>query len=328
MDESFFTVLDLIDLDLKEYNALNLRCIGGRKGLYREICIADVNRPGLILAGFYEHFAYERIQLFGKGETAYLDKLAADGAIATVNYLFSYPIPCCIFTHSLVPTKIFLEQAEHAQCPILQTDLTTTTFHSRLMHILTNIFSPRQKVHGVLVEVYGLGVLLMGSSGIGKSETALELIKRGHRLVADDSVKIHCINGTVLVGTGAAKIGHHMEIRGVGIINVTHLFGIGAIRDRKEIQLVVVLDEWDNKKNYDRFGDEENCMEFLGIKVPMVEVPVKEGRFLPVIVETAAMNERLKRMGYNAGKEFNQNIMKWLESGAKQSVYFGSDDII
>ena len=190
-------------------------------------------------------------------------------------------------------------------------------------------FLHRGRVFWVLVEVYGLGILILGDSGVGKSETALELIKHGHRLVADDVVDVHCVNGNTLVGAGANKIiGHHMEIRGLGIINITHLFGVGAIRDRKEIQLVVVLEEWDSTKSYDRLGSEEHTMEFLGVSIPRLEIPVKPGRNIPAIIETAAMNERLKSMGYNAAHEFNKNILKWIESDSNRSVFFGHNDII
>ena len=329
MDEKPFTVLDLIDIDLKEHNALNLKCIGGRKGLIREISIPDINRPGLALSGFFDSFAHERLQIFGRGEAAYLKKLEEDKIEEPLRELFTYPIPCCIFTHSLFPGDTFVAIAEQAQCPLLQTDLPTTEFSARIMRILAEIFAPRQSMHGVLVEVYGLGILILGDSGVGKSETALELIMHGHRLVADDVVDIHCVNGNVLMGTGANKIiAHHMEIRGMGIINVTHLFGVGAIRDRKEIQLVVKLTEWDSRMNYDRIGIEEQYMELLGVKTPKLEIPVKPGRNIPVIIETAAMNERLKEMGYNAAKEFNQNILKWLERDPARAVHFGSEDII
>jgi HPr kinase/phosphorylase len=197
------------------------------------------------------------------------------------------------------------------------------------MRILSNIFAPQKSVHGVLVEVFGLGILILGDSGVGKSETALELIERGHRLVADDVVEIHCVNGNILMGAGANKIiGHHMEVRGLGIINVTHLFGVGAIRDRKQIQLVVNLEEWDSNKSYDRLGTDEKFEEILGVSVPKLEIPVKPGRNIPVIIETAAMNERLKKMGYNSAREFNQNILKWIESDMARSVYFGQEDII
>jgi HPr kinase/phosphorylase len=329
MAERRFTVLDLIDIDLKEHNSLNLHCIGGRKGLTREIGIPDLNRPGLALAGFYDSFAHQRIQLFGRGEFSYLQKLEKEGTISTIRQMFSYPIPCCIFTHNLSPHREFFEAAENAQCPILQTDLGTAEFSARIMRILAEIFAPRQSIHGVLVEVYGVGILILGDSGVGKSETALDLIVQGHRLVADDVVDLHCVNGNILMGAGANKIiGHHMEIRGLGIINITHLFGVRAIRERKQIQLVVVLEEWDSKKAYDRLGAEEKVMEFLGVSIPKLEVPVKPGRNIPIIIETAAMNERLKKMGYNAAREFNQNILKWIESDAARSVYFGSDDVI
>jgi HPr kinase/phosphorylase len=324
-----FTVLDLIDIDLKEHNSLNLHCIGGRKGLSRKIDIPDLNRPGLALSGFYESFASQRIQLFGRGEMAYIRKISVEGKLETIKQMFTYPIPCCIFTHNLTPDRDFFEEAENAQCPILQTDLGTAEFSSRIMRILSDIFAPQKSIHGVLVEVYGVGILIVGDSGVGKSENALELIERGHRLVADDVVEIRCVNGNILMGAGANKIiGHHMEIRGLGIINVTHLFGVGAIRDRKQIQLVVVLEEWDFKKSYDRLGTEEKVMEILGVSIPKLEIPVKPGRNIPIIIETAAMNERLKKMGYNSAREFNRNILKWIESDTARSVYFGQEDII
>jgi HPr kinase/phosphorylase len=329
MAEKRFTVLDLIDIDLKEHNSLNLHCIGGRKGLTREISLPDLNRPMGAIMGFYESFAHQRIQLFGQGEFSYLRKLASEEKDDTIRQMFSYPIPCCIFTHNLTPDENFFTEAERAQCPILQTDLPTTEFSARIMRILSDIFAPRQSIHGVLVEVSGMGILIMGDSGVGKSETALELIERGHRLVADDVVEIHCVNGNTLIGAGANKIiGHHMEIRGLGIINVTHLFGVGAIRDSKRVQLVVVLEEWDSTKSYDRLGSEEQYMELLGVNIPKLEIPVKPGRNVPIIIEVAAMNERLKSMGYNAAREFNRNILKWIESDTMRSVYFGSEDII
>jgi len=329
MADKLFTVLDLIDINLKEHNSLNLRCIGGRKGLGREINIPDLNRPIGAIMGFYEDFAFKRIQLFGRGEVSYLRRLEERNEVETIQKVFSYPVPCCIFTHNLNPHKEFFEIAEAAQCPILQTDLGTADFSARLMRIMSEIFAPRQNIHGVLVEVYGLGILIIGDSGVGKSETALELIKRGHRLVADDVVDVHCVNGNILMGMGANKIiGHHMEIRGLGIINITHLFGVGAIRDRKEIQLAVILEEWDSQKAYDRIGTEKKTMEILGVNIPKIELPVKPGRNIPIIIETTAMNERLKSMGYNAAIEFNRNILKWIESDTARSVYFGHDDII
>ncbi len=329
MDEKRFTVLDLLDLDLKEHDALELRCIGGRKGLGRVISAPDINRPGLALSGFFESFAYQRVQLIGHGEAAYLHLLAAEGREEGVSRIFSFPIPCFIFANGEAPAPMFANAAEAANCPILLSDLPSTELSSRLMRVLTNVFAPRTSVHGVLVEVYGIGILLTGESGVGKSETALELIERGHRLVADDVVEIRCISGNILMGSGANKvIGHHMEIRGLGIINVTHLFGVGAIRDKKQIQLVCALEEWDSSKVYDRIGTEEKTMDILGVHVPQLDIPVKPGRNIPIIVETAAMNERLKKMGYHSAKEFNQNILRWLESENARAVYFGRDDSI
>ena len=329
MGEKIFTVLNLMDMDLKEHDSLNLKCIGGRRGLGRELTVQNVNRPGLALSGFFDSFAFERIQIFGRGEEAYLRKLEEDNKNDTLRQMFGYSIPCCIFTHSLTPSSVFMEIAEKAECPILQTDLPTMDFSARIIRILSGIFAPRQSLHGVLVEVYGLGVLILGDSGVGKSETALELIMHGHRLVADDVVDIQCVNGNILLGTGANKIiAHHMEIRGMGIINITHLFGVSAIRDSKQVQLVVKLTEWDSKQNYDRIGLEDQNMEILGVNIPRLEIPVKPGRNVPIIIETAAMNERLKKMGYNAAREFNQNILRWLESDTARAVYFGSEDII
>jgi len=210
---------------------------------------------------------------------------------------------------------------------VLITELNSMELSIRIIRILHDIFAPKMIMHGVLVEVFGIGILLIGESGVGKSETALSLIERGHRLVADDVVEIHCLNGSLLMGQGTNKvIGHHMEIRGLGIINVTHLFGVGAIRDKKQIQLVIQIEDWDPKKVYDRIGTDELTMEILGVKIPKLEIPVKPGRNLAIIIETAAMNERLKKMGYHSAREFNQNILRWLESESARTMFFSRDD--
>jgi HPr kinase/phosphorylase len=169
--------------------------------------------------------------------------------------------------------------------------------------------------------VFGIGVLIQGDSGVGKSESALALIERGHRLIADDAVEIRRVSGNILMGTGAQVVSHHMEIRGLGIINITHLFGVGAIRDRKQIQLVAQMEAWDQTKSYDRIGAEENTVEILGVHVPMVVIPIKPGRNIPVIIETAARNERLKKMGYYSAKEFNRNVMNWLETESTRTIF-------
>jgi HPr kinase/phosphorylase len=248
---------------------------------------------------------------------------------ANVGKLLSYDIPCCIFTCSQEPEGWFMEMSEKAVCPVLQTDVDTTEFITRLIRVLATIFAPRKSIHGVLVEVYGIGVLLLGESGVGKSETALELIKAGHRLVADDVVEIRCVNGNILIGAGANRIiGHHMEIRGIGVINVTHLFGVGAVRDKKQIDMVIELEPWDSSKNYDRTGDVQATTDILGVSIHKLTIPVRSERSNCIIVEAAVMNERLKTMGYDSAKEFNRNILKWIESETAKSVYFGQEDTI
>ena len=229
-----FTVLDLLDLDLKAHNSLNLNCLGGRKGLVRSITVPDLNRPGLALSGFYESFAFDRVQLFGRGEVAYINKLVSEDNVSTLQKLFTYEVPCCVFTHGLNPPKEFMDIADTVGCPIIQTDLNSTEFSTRLLRIFSDIFASRESIRGVLVEVYGVGISLTGDSGVGKSETALELIERGHRLVADDVVELRCVNGNTLLGRGANQmISHHMEIRGLGIINISQLYGVGSIREQK-----------------------------------------------------------------------------------------------
>ena len=322
-----FTVLDLLDMDLTGKNALNLKCIAGRKGLTRAITVIDTNRPGLALTGFFEAFVFDRIQIFGRGECLYLEKLSKEHRTETIERLFAYGIPCCIFSYGLTPTADFLAIAERVGCPVLQSDLQTAEFARRLIRVLSNVFAPKKTMHGVLLEVYGIGILLTGHSGVGKSECALELVERGQRLVADDVVEIRCVNGNTLLGRGAnTLISHHMEIRGLGIINVSQMYGVGAIREQKELQLIIELKEWDSNKLYDRLGTEQKTKDILGVKVPVLELPVKPGRNMPVIIEAAAMNERLKSMGYNSAREFNQNILKWIETGEAQSAYYGGDD--
>ena len=323
-----FTVLNLIDLDLKDHNALNLKCLAGRKGLNRIITDPEINRPGLTLSGFFEEFAFHRVQLFGRGEMAYLNMLEENGTMQAIIKTFSYPISCCIFTHSGNPSKQVLEIAEASGCSILQTDLTSSELSLRLMRALSDIFAPRKTIHGTLVEVFGIGVLLTGGSGVGKSETALELIERGHRLIADDTVVLRSVNGNYLMGSGRNEmLGHHMEIRGLGILNISHLFGVGSIRDKKQIQLLIELETWDSKTVYDRIGTNDISKEMLDVKVPLIKMPVKAGRNIPILIEVAAMNERLKKLGYYSAQEFDNNVLKWLESKNARNLYSNNNDI-
>lgn len=324
-----FTVLDLLDLDLKEHNDLGLSCIAGRQGLLRPIPLPDLNRPGLALSGFFDNFGFERIQIIGRGEHSYLEKLAKEGVTETIEELFRREIPCCVLTHGLEPTDDFRRLSDESNTPILQTQLKTNEFVMRLIRALGNVFAAKQTIHGTLIEVFGIGVLILGDSGVGKSEAALELIERGHRLVADDAVEIRRVAGNILLGQGVnPALGHHMEIRGLGIINITHLFGVGSIRDNKQIQLICQLEVWDSKKAYDRIGAEERTWEILGVATPYLEIPVKPGRNIPIIIETATMNERLKKMGYYSAREFNQTVMRWLDSENARKAYLQKKGIM
>ena len=301
MTENNFTVLDLLDLDLNGHNALDLHCLAGRKGLSRNLAEPDINRPGLELTGFFEAFDSGRVQMFGRGEYAYVEKLYNEGNISSIEKLLSYStIPAVVFTHNLLPNEEFLQLAERDGCPVLQTPLDSTEFSSRLLRIFSNIFAPKKTLHGVLLEVYGIGILLTGHSGVGKSECALELVERGHRLVADDIVEVRCVNGNTILGQGANKlISHHMEIRGLGVINVSQLYGVGSVRDQKEVQMIIHLEEWDSTKLYDRVGAEYETVDMLGIKIPVLDLPVKPGRNMPIIIE--AIKEKPTLFVFGAG---------------------------
>lgn len=327
MADKKFTVLDLLELELSGHDTLDLKCIAGRRGLPRAITLPEINRPGLALSGFFQNFQSNRVQLFGRGETAYLEKLHQENNTDSIKEFFSSQIPCCIFAYSTEPTKEFLTLAEECCCPILLTDLSSSEVSNRLVRIFSNIFAPKKTMHGVLVEVYGIGIFLTGHSGVGKSETALELVERGHRLVADDIVEMRCVNGNIIMGRGSnTLISHHMEIRGLGIINISQLYGVGSIRDQKEVQLIVQLEEWDASKAYDRLGSERTYREILGVKINELVIPVRPGRNLPIIIEAAAMNERLKNMGYNSARDFNQNVLKWIETGEAKRAFDNSQD--
>ncbi len=321
-----FSILDLLDLDLKEHNHLQLTCIAGRSGLSRKITTTKISRPGLPLSGFFEEFSHESIQVFGRGEQQYLKLLESQNRMESLEKIFSFPIPTCVFCDGGIPSARFIEIVERSGCSVLQTALASADFSRGLYQLLDEVFADTVTIHGVLVEVYGIGVLITGESGVGKSETALELIERGHRLISDDTVKLRNIGDTYLIGSGEnPMLAHHMEIRGLGILNLANLFGVGAIRDKKQVQLLVHLEEWDPDKVYDRIG-EEMTESLLGITVPRLEIPVKPGRNVPIIIETAARNERLKKLGYYSAKEFDQSVLKWLESESARNLYYSNEE--
>ena len=271
--------------------------------------MADVGRPGLPLAGFFEHFEPERIQIIGNAEFSYLQSLSGSALTDCLSAFLSHHPVTIIFTHGNTPTKQFLELAEYFEVPVLHSSEATNTFTSALLAFLNVKLAPCITRHGVLVEVYGEGILILGDSGVGKSETAIELIKRGHRLVADDAVELRRVSAKTIVGSAPEIIRHYIELRGIGIVDVRRLFGMGSVKDTEKVDMIISLAMWVQGKMYDRLGLESEYMDILGIKIPSTTIPVKPGRNLAIIIEIAAMNNRQKRMGYNTAEEFNKKLM-------------------
>lgn len=290
---------------------LKLELLAGVEGLQRPIRVSEVNRPGLAFAGYFEHFPQERIQIIGLGEHTYLNSLTADRQREVFETFFSFSsIPCCILARGLEPLPEMLRFQQKYKVPLLRTSLTTTQLMGELIYYLEDKMAPTTRVHGVLVSVYGLGVLIMGNAGIGKSECALELVKRDHMLVADDVVEISQRSGGLLVGRGEEIIRHHMEVRGLGIIDVRSLFGIGFILDESRIELVIRLESWGTDLEYERVGLEEHYTSILDVKVPEIILPVGPGRNLAVLVEIASLNQRLKNKGHYTAQELNQRLIQ------------------
>ena len=273
-----------------------------------EIYCSNVNRPGLPLVGVFEYFDSQRIQIIGKVETNYLENLEEGKKREILDKFFSMGIPAVVITRNMDADPIMYEMAEKYGVPLLATEQNTSRFLSEIIRRLSVWLAPRITRHGVLVEVYGEGMLILGESGVGKSETAIELLKRGHRLVADDAVEIKKVSEVSLVGSSPTIIKHYIELRGIGIVNVKNIFGMGAVKDTEKIDLVVKLEPWKQGFEYDRLGIENEYAEILGIKVPQLTIPVSQGRNLAVILEVAAMNNRQKRMGYNAAEELYQRL--------------------
>ncbi len=275
-----------------------------------QIVTNEVNRPGLALAGFYEIFEPDRIQLIGKAETHYLDSLDPETRRVMLRRFVEAKPVAILYTTGIPADNIIIEHAKELNVPILSTHTKTSPLMASLIASLNLHLAPRITRHGGLVEVYGEGLLLLGDSGIGKSETAIELIKRGHRLIADDAVEIKRVSDKTLVGSAPEIIRHYIELRGIGIVDVRRLFGIGSVKLSEKINLVIQLENWVEGKMYDRMGMEEEMIDILGIEVPSITIPVRPGRNLAIILEIAAMNNRQKRMGYNAAEEFNKKLMQ------------------
>lgn len=273
-----------------------------------QITVADVNRPALQLHGFYEHFDSSRIQVIGNVEAAYLNKKTDEEKAESYGKLFSYDIPCVIFCRGEKPGEILLKEAIKAKVPVLGTDRATSEFMSALIYSLNKDFAPYTTIHGVLVDVYGEGLLITGESGIGKSEAALELIRRGHRLVSDDVVEIRRPNNERLYGRAPSITQYLIELRGIGIIDVKSLYGVEAVKDEQRIDLVIKLEDWSKEKEYDRLGMTDEYMNILGIDVTCHSLPIRPGRNLAIICEAAAVNHRQKKMGYNAAEELYRRV--------------------
>lgn len=270
----------------------------------------DINRPAIQIAGYFEHFDAQRLQIIGFVEYTYMENLTEKQKREAYEKLLSYDIPAIVYCRELVPDEIFLEIANAHKIPVLMTKKSTSDFMAEIIRWLNVKLAPCIVVHGVLVDVYGEGVLITGESGIGKSEAALELIKRGHRLVSDDAVEIRKVSDDTLIGSAPDVTKHFIELRGIGIVDVKTLFGVSSVKDTQSIDLVIRLEEWNRDKEYDRLGLEEQYTEYLGNKVVCHNIPIRPGRNLAIICESAAVNYRQKKMGYNAAQEFYKRIQE------------------
>ena len=270
----------------------------------------NVNRPGLPLAGFFEHFEPSRIQIIGVTEYTYLMQLDKETRNERIEAFLSKSPKAVVFTTSLKPTEDFMNTAKKYLVPVAGTDLTSSNYMSTLISLLHVKLAPMITRHGVLVEVYGEGLLILGDSGIGKSETAIELVKRGHRLIADDAVELRKVSDKTIVGSAPEILRHYVELRGIGIVDVKRIFGMGAVKDTEKVDMVVRLEDWEHGKVYDRMGLDTEYTNIMGNKIPTTTIPVHPGRNLAIILEIAAMNNRQKRMGYNSAVEFNRKLME------------------
>lgn len=270
----------------------------------------EINRPALQIAGFYDYFDPKRLQVIGKVEITYLEQFARDKRYELMEELFKRKVPAVILTRNMHILPEMLELAEKYDVSLLRTEESTSSIMSAMISYLNVQLAPRRTRHGVLVEVYGEGVLIMGESGVGKSETAIELLKRGHRLVADDAVEIKRVSSRTLVGSSPDIIRHFVELRGIGIVDVKEIFGMGAVKDTESINMIIHLEPWVEGKQYDRLGMLDEYTNIMGINIPSLTIPVKPGRNLAIIIEVASMNNRQKRMGYNAAVELNNRLMR------------------
>lgn len=298
-------------------SSLELNLLAGANGLPRPIREPTVNRPGLVLSGFTRYFAFKRVQVIGNAEAFFLKSLPEPERIQRYETFFSYKIPCVVFSRHLQPDKLFLKAAEKAAVPIFRCPLVTMKFINLATLALEMMFAPRGTEMGSMVDILGVGVILRGESGIGKSESVLALIERGYSLVADDITKVTLVDGREIVGTSAEVTRNHMEVRGIGIINVAAMFGVRSIRHEKRVDLVITLKAWNEVLDVDRLGMEQEYVKILGIDVPHITIPVRPGRDLARLIEVAAFQAKLKSAGYNPAKELNDRLIARMAAAAK-----------
>jgi HPr kinase/phosphorylase len=304
---------------------LALKVIAGKDGLHNELVSSDVHRPGLVLAGFVGLFTYDRAQVLGNSEMLYLSGLPEEQSRMVLETVYQFDIPCMVITddNEVIPSMVDL--AEQRGIPLLTTPYSTTRFSHLFSHYLDEVFAPATTLHGSLVDVYGIGLMITGRSGIGKSEIALDLVERGHRLVADDIVHISRKLQGILVGTSGETLRDHMEIRGLGILNVRYLFGVRAFRLQKRVEVVVKLVEWDDSHNYDRVGLDEDWASILDVEIPQVTVPIYPGKNITVIAEAIALNYQLKIQGYHTAEEFNRRLIEKIQRKDQASALIRAD---
>jgi HPr kinase/phosphorylase len=298
-------------------SALELHLVAGASGLKRVIREPTVNRPGLVLSGFTRYFAFKRVQAIGNAEAFFLKSLSEEDRLQRYGTFFGYKIPCVIFSRNLQPDRLFLKEAERAEVPIFRCPLVTMKLINLATLALEMMFAPRGTEMGSMVDILGVGVIIRGESGIGKSESVLALIERGYSLVADDITKVTLVDGREVMGTSAEVTRNHMEVRGIGIINVAAMFGVRSIRQEKQVDLVVTLKSWNEVSDVDRLGMEQEYVSILGIDVPHITIPVRPGRDLARLIEVAAFQTKLKSAGYNPAKELNDRLISRMAAAAK-----------
>ena len=307
------TVEKFLSLNEEKNNFLKVRLITDSIGMNNEIISYEVNRPGMALFGYFKDFAFERIQIFGKGEGNYVLTLAKENRLDIFEELFKYKMPLCIFTYNLNPPESFIKIAEKNNVCVIISELKTMDMIRNIENLIEEELIESHTVHGELVEVFGVGVLILGKSGVGKSEATLELISKGHRLISDDTVEFKKLNDGRIIGRKNEFIKHNMEVRGIGVVDISRLSGMSAIRDKKRLDLVIELENWNDDEQYDRMGLEEKTYNILNTEIPYIKIPVRSGRNICILIETAAKNFRLKEMGYNSAKELNKNLIAQIE---------------